>query len=87
MIVYVKVLKPTGTNRCLHSDCYMCPQGGCSIYPGGEVRISVPDVADIIQKRDAGTIQILRVVLTDAEKRILSDEKSVQAERGTQCRL
>lgn len=87
MIVYVKVLKPTGTNRCLHSDCYLCPQGGCSIYPAGEVRISVPDIDDLIRERDAGTIQILHVILSDAEKRILSDAKTAQAERGTQCRL
>lgn len=87
MIVYVKVLKTTGTNRCMHSDCYLCPQGGCTVYPSREVRISVPDVADIVRERDAGTIQILRVVLTHAEKSILSDAKSVHTERGTQCRL
>lgn len=87
MVVYIKVLRPTGTNRCLRADCYLCRQCGCSVFPNGEVRISRPDVDDIMREQDAGRVQVLRVVLSESEKRILNECKSATAERGTQCRL
>lgn len=87
MIVYIQVLRPTGTNRCLHNDCYLCRQCGCSVFPHGEVRIARPDVDDIVGEVDKGRVQVLRVILSESEKRILNECKSATAEKGTQCRL
>lgn len=87
MIIYIQVLRPTGTNRCMCSDCYMCPQGGCSVFPHGEVRIAHPDVDDIMREADKGRVQVLRVILSESEKRVLNEGKTATAERGTQCRL
>lgn len=87
MIVYIQVLRPTGTNRCICSDCYMCPQGGCTKYPSGEVRISKPNTDELIKTLSGGVAAVSKIILSESEKKLLDDMRKPCAERGTQCRL
>lgn len=87
MIVYIKVLRQTGTNRCICADCYLCPQGGCTKYPSGEVRISKPNTDELIKTLSGGVAAVYKIILSESEKKLIDVMRTPCAERGTQCRL